>query len=291
MQNLPLGMRTDSVLTTGMILGQQRYAYPSQRLAFFEEVEARLRRLPGVVALAISDSLPPGGPTQAMIYSRLDIAGRPPLSEGTGGMVVWRSVTPEYFSALNIPIRSGHGFQEKDRELSENSVILSASLARRLFPDQDPLLARLRPGGVGPWLTVLGVASDVANAGLTTQNDPEYYVVRKHGIRLDPDAPVPPEGQRSANLILRTSIDPRTTATWVRSEIAAIDPTLPISMESMHQRVNKLMRRPRFNAFLLTSFAGMAFAGRDRALRGDVIPGCPENSGNRRPNGFGRNAP
>jgi putative ABC transport system permease protein len=258
MLNLPLGMRTDSVLTASVMLGQQRYAHPPQRLAFFEEVEARLRRLPGVVALAVSDSLPPGGRAQATIYSRLDVAGRAPLSEGTGGMVVWRSVTPEYFSALNIPIVSGRGFQEVDRNSSENSVILSASLARRLFPDRDPLLARIRPGGVGPWLTVIGIAGDVANAGLNTQNDPEYYIVRKHGLNLESNTPVPPEGQRSANVIFRTSIDPQAVAAWVRSEIAAIDPSLPISFESMGQRVGKLAQRPQFNAFLLSLFAGLA---------------------------------
>jgi len=258
LQNLPLGMRTESVLTASLVLGQQRYAQPAQRLAFYEEVEKRLRRLPGVTALALSDSLPPGGPAQTTIYSRLEVAGRSSSPEGTGGMVVWRSVTPEYFSALNIPILRGRGFREEERGLNDNRVILSASLARRLFPDRDPLNEQIRPGSGGPWLTVTGIAGNVANSGLTNQDDPEYYIVRKRGLSPDPSAPIPLEAQRHGSVILRTSLSPLTTAAWVRAEMAGIDATFPITIETMTQRVSKLAQRPQFNALLLSLFAGMA---------------------------------
>ena len=139
LQNQPLGMRTGSVLTATVTLGQKSYAEPAGQLAFFEELERRLRRIPGVTQLGLSDSAPLSGTARSTIYSVIDVAGRPRTAEGTGGMVTWRAVTPGYFAALGIPILRGRGFQEKDRDPHRNGVILSDSLARRMFPGEDPL--------------------------------------------------------------------------------------------------------------------------------------------------------
>jgi hypothetical protein len=125
LMNVPLGMRTSNVLTASLVLGQQKYSQPAQQQAFFERLEARLQGLPGVEGLAISDSLPPAGATRTTIYSLIEVEGRPPAAEGTGGMVVWRAVTPGYFSALGVPIVRGRRFEEGDLDPSENAVILS----------------------------------------------------------------------------------------------------------------------------------------------------------------------
>ncbi|MGH9630913.1 MAG: ADOP family duplicated permease, partial [Bryobacteraceae bacterium] len=144
LQNTSLGMEAESVLTAGIVLGQQRYSQPAQRMAFFGELEERLERMPGVTAVALSDSLPPSGATRTMIYSLIEVEGRPRPPEGTGGMVVWRAVTPDYFAALGIPILRGRGFEERDRAGAENPVLLSVSLARRLFPNDNPVGKRIR---------------------------------------------------------------------------------------------------------------------------------------------------
>lgn len=249
LENQPLGMRTDSVLTAAVTLGRQSYSDPARRLAFFEQWEARLRGIPGVTALALSDSLPPSGALNgSMLYAVIDVQGQPRFTGGTGGSVAWRSVTPGYFGALGIPILRGRGFEEEDRGPSRNVVILSDLLARRMFPGEEPLGKQIQPGRIGPWLTVVGVAGNVKNSGLVERGDPEYYVVRKHA---------PTNVARSATAIIRSAMDPRAMAGFVRAEVAALDSTLPVTIETIEQRVGKFAERPRFNAVLLGIFAGM----------------------------------
>ncbi|HSB13758.1 MAG TPA: ABC transporter permease [Bryobacteraceae bacterium] len=249
LQNQPLGMRTDSVLTAEVTLGRKSYAEPARRLAFFEELEERLRRIPGVAEVALSDSLPPeGNGMGTMLYAAIDVYGRPRIAEGTGGSVASRTVSPRYFAALGIPILRGRGFQDEDRDPNRNVVILSDTLARRMFPGEDPLLKQIQPGRRGPWLSVIGLAGNVKNAGLIERDDPEFYMVRKRSpINVRPGAVA----------IIRGALDPETFAESVRAKIASIDPTLPVNIRTMEQRVGKLAERPRFNALLLGIFAAM----------------------------------
>ena len=248
LQNQPLGMRTGSVLTATVTLGQKSYAEPARQLAFFEELENRLRGIPGVTHFALSDSAPLSGTPRSTIYSVIDVAGRPRTAEGTGGMVTWRAITPGYFAALGIPILRGRGFREQDRDPRQNAVILSDSLARRMFPGEDPLGKQIQPGRSGPWLTVIGVAGNVKNSALMEPDEPEYYIVRKHS---------PEQFGRTATAILSGPIDPAALSRWVRTEVASLDPTLPVNIETFDQRVGKLAQRPRFNAWLLGLFAAM----------------------------------
>ena len=131
---------------------------------------------------------------------------------------------------------------------NRNVVILSDALARRMFPGENPLGKQIRPGLRGEWLTVVGVAGNVKNSGLIEKENPEYYVLRKHS---------PENVAAGATAIMRTRIRPQAMAQWVRAEIAALDATLPVNIETMEQRVGKLAERPRFNAVLLGIFAGL----------------------------------
>jgi predicted permease len=249
LQTQPLGMRTERVLTATVALGQTSYAQPERRLAFFEQWEARVRQLPGVAEVALSDSVPPAAnPRGPMIYHAIDVEGRPRSQEGTGGPVNWRTVTPRYFAALGIPILRGRAFTEEDRDPSRHAAILSDTLACRMFPAEDPLGKRIRPGRIGPWHTVIGVAGNVKNTGLAARDDPEFYLVRSHSA----------EGTGwSASAVLRGAIDPRALAGAVRAQVARLDATLPVQIDTLSQRVSKLAERPRFSAVLLAIFAGM----------------------------------
>jgi putative ABC transport system permease protein len=248
LERAPLGIQGQGVLAVNIDFGQAFYPQPALRLAFFDEVEARLKRLPGVETLALSDSIPPGGWEHSRIYAGIEVSGRPKYTEGTGGMVAWRSVTPGYFSVLNIRILRGRGFQEEDRNPGARVIVLSRTLTQRLFPGQDPVGQQLRLGADEPWLTVVGVADDVKNGGLEHPADPEYYVVRR---RTPDDAPP------FSTVLIRSSINPDVLAQWVRSEIAALNATLPLKIETMRQRLDSFSARPRFDAALLGMFAAL----------------------------------
>jgi predicted permease len=254
LESVPLGVDTDNVLTAHFVLGRG-YARDARQLAFFEDLEARLKRLPGVTAAAVSDSIPPSGGTLGRPFSAIAVEGRPPSPERAAGMVAWRYVTPGYFAALGIPILRGRPFREEDRRPAEYAVILSETLARRLFPFDDPIGKRVLKTARGQRFTVVGIAGDVKNAGPARAAEPEYYVVRKHA----PDETFENEGDgwRSASAVIRSPLNPRAMAVWVRAEFAALDATLPVEVETMRQRVGELAERPRFNAMLLTLFAAM----------------------------------
>ncbi len=159
LESQSLGIQTQSLLTTSITLGQKNYPSPERQMAFFHQVEARLRQLPGGGVVALSDTLPPGGNHQDNIFAAIAVAGKPVPSGPTGGRVAWRWVSPEYFRALNIPILKGQGFSEEELSSPGRFVVLSKLLADRLFPGEDPVGRQIQiPKLTGPFYTVVGVA-------------------------------------------------------------------------------------------------------------------------------------
>jgi len=250
LETVRLGMQTENVLIEDVSLAQYRYPTQEKQLAFFAELESRVDRLPGMMALALSDSLPPFGRMRSTIFAGIEVAGRPLFNESTGGSVAWRAVTSGYFGALNIPVIQGRQFQQGDLLPNENSIILNQTLARELFPNANPIGQRLRLFRIpdAPWRTVVGVAADVKNDGLATQAGPEFYLPWKND---------PVESLSEGYIVVRTRLNPKAVAAWMRSETNGLDSTLPVTIEAMSQRVGKLTARPRFDAMLLSLFAGM----------------------------------
>ncbi|MBB5056672.1 putative permease [Granulicella aggregans] len=242
-----LGMQTGGVLTAAIDLPQYRYATPQKQMEFFLRAEAALRALPGVSRVGLTDTLPPGGMHHEQIYSNIKVAGQPPSTAGTGGMVTWRWVTPAYFQGLDISILRGRTFTEADRTSSQQVMILSSLLASRMFGNNDPIGQRVQPIPEGHWYTIVGIAADVKNAGLASPANPEFYRLRRNKAE-DWDG-------WGATLIAETSLPAKTSMPWVRTQIAQIDPTVPIDVGTLDQQVNKLADRPRFESALLGFFA------------------------------------
>jgi putative ABC transport system permease protein len=251
-QSVPLGLETQHVVTAQISLAEHRYPDTPKQLAFFNEVETRLNRIPGVTQLALSDTLPPSGGMQATFFASIEVPGRPHPSQGTGGMVGWRMVTPNYFPVLGIQIVRGRGFTEEDRAPTENPIILSEALADKMFPQENPIGKSLRFSAFdrqGPWRTIVGVAANVKNNGLIAAADPEFYIPWKN----DPETYV-----RRGYATFRTPLSPAAVVPWTRTEIIGLDPTVPVEFATMEGRVSKLTQRPRFDAILLSLFAGIA---------------------------------
>jgi predicted permease len=250
-----LGMQTGGVLTVKAALPWWRYNTNQKVMDFYLGLESSLRRLPGARAVGMTDSIPPGGWEGAFRYSDLAVQGKPRGVPGIGGTVGGRSVTPDYFRALNIPIARGRNFTDQDRTGDENEVILSRLLAGRLFPDEEPIGKRFLPDSVrGRGAIVVGVADNVKNNGLTEQSDPEMYTLRR-SVSSD-------WGENHLMVIVDSAMPVAAIEPWVRSQVSSIDPTIPVEMEPMNQSLNRLADRPRFETTLLGFFAltGLALA-------------------------------
>ena len=109
-----LGMRTESVVTASVSLGQHEYATPERQMAFFEQLQRNLKYGPGINSVAMSDSLPPGGDHHEQIYASIHVEGRPKFTDGTGGRVAWRWISPDYFRVPHIPIVQGSAFTDEE---------------------------------------------------------------------------------------------------------------------------------------------------------------------------------
>jgi predicted permease len=235
-----LGMQTGGVFTARIALPGFRYDSTRKQMQFYLDAEAAIRRLPGIRAVAFSDSVPPGG-GYGMRWTDLTIDGKPYQGEETGDTLTTRKVTPDYFPALNIPIVRGHGFTEEDTRSAQPVVILSRLLAARIFPGEDPIGRRVSGHAI------VGVAENVKNGGLVEPDAPEIYFLRgKSESDWDGRKPV---------MVISSVLSPRAVAPWVRSQIAAIDSTVPVQIEALDQTLSKLADRPRFETALLGFFA------------------------------------
>jgi putative ABC transport system permease protein len=243
-----LGMETEHVVTASLSLGQR--TSQQRAAAFYEELEQRMRYAPGVLSVAVSDSLPPGGHHHDQIYASIAIDDRPRPASGTGGIVAWRWVTAEYFRTLDIRFVEGRAFTEMEQGSQGHFVVLSRRLAQRMFPGQSAVGHTLRFAGWGtennPRYTVVGVAEDVKNAGLAAEDDPEYYRL----LRNQPD-----DWNRASTLIVKTTLPPDSVKRWMTEQVTALDPTVPVIVETMAERVSGMADRPRFESMLVGGFA------------------------------------
>ena len=242
------GVRTEPVAGLVSRNGQKQ-------MELFLQAEAAVRRLPGIGAVGWSDSFPPGGGWQnSRFYSDFAIEGKPRPAQREGGLVRFRGVTPDYFRALDIPIVRGRGFSEEERSSHEQFMVMSRLLASRLFPQEDPIGKRIGMGSDGTSFTVVGISENVRNGGLSEQDLPEAYWLRRN-VAADWGVPVPV-------MVFDTVLSPAAVAEWVRSQIEHLDPMVPVEIETLNERVSKLADRPRFETALLSFFAltGLAMA-------------------------------
>jgi putative ABC transport system permease protein len=244
LETQPLEFQPEHLVTASFALRRHRYQAPAAQAAFFQELEMRLRQIPGSGSFALSDSIPPRG-SLGRPYSNMRIAGHPPLA-ANGGLVAFRWVTPGYFQTMEIRIVAGRDFTEPERDLAEPLVILSATLARRMFGTENPIGQRIDLDGGEVWSRVVGVAADAKNAGVVETSEPEYYRLQQNngrGLR------------RGAVAVFRTSLDTAPLTRWIRREFAALDPEMPVTIETMQTRVGRFTQRPRFVAMVVGMFA------------------------------------
>jgi predicted permease len=255
LEDQSLGMRTDNTLTVTLTLGEHAYPTPVSCLRFFHQLTTRVRFGPAISMVSVSDSLPPGTGHFGARLDEIVVGGRSPSSSNVTGVVGSRLVSADYFRALDIAMLQGTGFREEDMTASQRMVVLSKRLADLFFPNENPIGQQIRfekHNAAEPWSVIVGVAANVKNSGLTKEEVPEFYRLRRD---LPGDWERGGAWGRTSVVVIRSSQPHDQTSRWVRSQVAALDPTLPIDVATLHQRVSKLADQPRFQTLLVGFFA------------------------------------
>jgi len=209
------GFNSDNILTMSLVLPGLKYKELPQRAAFYSDLVQRIKAYPGVESAAVVNYLPLGGANSSDSYL---VEGEPEPQPGQENDGRYRVASPDYFRTMEISVIRGRGFTEQDKADTQPVVIVNETLARRHWPEQNPIGKRIRfygPLDRAPWMQVVGVIADVKH-DLTIPVEPEYYL---------------PHAQDPWNamvLIAKTSVDPASLAGALRQQVWSIDKDQPV---------------------------------------------------------------
>jgi len=244
--NVNPGFNPDHVLTAEISLPKLGYPDKPAQINFFNELERRVRNLPGVKQAGFTWILPMSGINSD---SSFEIEGRPKDATHPGPDEELRLVSADYFSTLEMPLLKGRSFNAADKLDAPGVVIINQALAQKYWPDDDPVGKRMRvPRREGPvWTTIIGIVGDIHHRGLDQAVKPEWY------------APISQGPYPSMILAVRSTQDPTSLTSAIRREVQAIDSTLPIAhIRTLNDVIGDSIAPRRLSVVLLTVFAGLA---------------------------------
>ncbi len=243
------GFRTDHLLTMRLGVPFARYGGESRR-AFLRLLDERLEALAGVRSATLGLVLPMNGVRWGSVFI---VGDRPVPPRAELPVSIFTPIEDGYFETLSIPLIRGRLFEATDGHESQPVVVVNETLAKKFWPDEDPVGKRLKQGWPedegewSPWREVVGVVSDVKQLGLGEETMMQTYM---------------PLAQRSmwdVQLALRTETDPMTLLLPVKEAIRELDASLPLfEVTTMEDRVSSSVAKPRFAMLLLGIFAALA---------------------------------
>jgi putative ABC transport system permease protein len=238
-QQTDRGFRPDHVLTlrvpvgtTGALQAKGKYDTRPRQTAHYHDILERLRRVPGITAVAVVNNLPLSGSNTTL------------TSQG-GSLVVGRTISAQYFTAMGIRLIAGRAFTDSDTDTAPPVAILNQFLARQLFPDRDPIGQTLPASKT----TVVGVVKDATQTSYDQPVKGEVYLPYRQFIF----------GAFLSTFVVRASGDPLALADTLRKEVWAVDPDQPVlKVETMDDVIADSIWRPRFSAWIFSVIGGLA---------------------------------
>jgi putative ABC transport system permease protein len=245
--NVDKGFDPQSVLTMNVSLPETKYQNQAQMAEFETQSLARLESVPGVRSAGVVFGLPLAG---FGVRGDFEVAGQPapkfsPTKHVIGG---------DYFRALGAHLLQGRYFDEHDAAKAPHVAIMSANMARRLWPNENAIGKRIKPGfSNDQWCEIVGVVGDVKQSSLAEDEESSlaFYL---------PYAQAPTDFlMRDLTFVVRTAASPLDVADAARRAIDGIDPDLPVfDVATMQELVSQSVAEPRFNTVLLGIFAALA---------------------------------
>ncbi len=243
------GMRPDHLLTARISLPASAYPKNENVLSFFAQFLPKVRALPGVEAASTIVPLPLSSSNMVTDFEDAEH----PLPEGQRATAPARIIATDYFKTVGVPVAKGRIFDEHDTFKSAPVVVVNELFASKFFPGQNALGKRIAPGfSAGdekPLMReIIGVVGNVRHRSLRNDETPEMYL---------PLTQIP---FNETSLVVRTQVANAASLTnAVRAQLAAVDPNIPLtSVRVFEEYISRSLARPRFNALLLTIFAGTA---------------------------------
>lgn len=237
-----LGCTTRNVLTMDINLPRFGYETAAKRVSFFEELQQRVRHLPGVRGVGLSTVLPGQGHRRDDTFT---ITEHPPLPRGQVLDATTRFVDPSYFQAMQIPLLQGRLLQPDERYESARYVVVSQSLVREYFPGENPIGKHIvsEAGIENKNFEIVGVVGDTLEDLARPAYQTIYY-------------PLYAGTERSAVLAVRTASDPIALALPIQKVIAQLDHDLPVAnILTMDQIIGQSTLDASFDAKILLAFA------------------------------------
>jgi predicted permease len=238
------GFRAENVISVLVDLDFARYAKNEDVIAFHRQLLEKVNSNPFVLSSALAHSFPLN---QMMpMTSNFQIEGRTREKNELEPKFDARSVTPDYFQTLGIPLERGRYFTENDGANGAVAGIISHAMARHYWGEQDPIGHRITTDGKD-WVTIVGVAGDVKEYGLDKAPADELYVTQ---------ARVP---TNTSSLLVRTKENPSRIAGDLVAAVYSIDPNQPVAeIRTLEQVREKSLAPPRLTSVLLGGFALLA---------------------------------
>lgn len=225
------GFRPDNLLTLRIALPRSWGDEPADAAAFFDQLSEEVAALPGVLSVGSTDVLPLSGSESAQGTAVEDAYPRAPNE--LPNIVPYNFASPGYIETMGIPLLAGRTFDARDHQSDSRVALVSDTLAKQLWPGEDPLGKRLGPDFENEppeWFTVVGVVGSVRNRSLTDEPAKMLYYPVLHGGENGWSI-------RSRSLVIRTEGDPLALADAVREKVWAVDGDLPVANVTTVQRM------------------------------------------------------
>jgi putative ABC transport system permease protein len=246
LREVQLGFDAHNVFTMSLSLPGSKYPEEQQRVGFFQQLVGRVQALPGVESVAAANYLPLSGHWGTVGFS---IEGRPALAAGDFLVANYCTVSPSYFDTMKIPVVAGRGFTAADRLKAPQVVTINQTMARRFWPNENPIGQRLNLGDAKTpdFCEIIGVVGDVRHFGPDVESQPQLYISHLQS---------PATGM---SLIVRTVRNPLHLVAAARAEVLAIDPAQPVyEVQTLEKLLSQSIAPRRFVLLLLGSFAIVA---------------------------------
>jgi len=254
LSNVKLGFDPNSLLTMTVSIPANKFNTPTAYISFFERVLQQVRTSPGVESAGVIDDLPMG---DGGSHQPVAVEGQPVVPMADQPEVDVRLISPGYLRTMRVPLLSGRDLTDGDVAGRNPAVIISESMAKRFWPNENPLGKHLTltfyPGVTRE---IVGVVGDVKLDSLD-----ETRPVATVYWPLDQIFAPPSEAWRSfpMSLAVRTGADPMSAVTAVTSAVHEVDPETPVTdVLSMNELISNSLSPQRSNMLLLATFAALA---------------------------------